>query len=290
VKLVISRKGVDSGKQSGGMASPILPCGCLCSIPIPYTASHTRYSDIWFGKRTLQQICDELQPRSSHQFAQFAHLDPDLRPDALVSRPQDWRPAFGQSGAAAGHLTNEHVGPGDLFIFFGWFRRTIKANGKLAFDPSDVHGRHIVYGWLEVGMLVDKLPLADDLLFLIDHPHVHFFEKEARPNRIYVSSQSGLKAGLFSTESEGIVLTQGGGSRSRWLLDEAFESLYLARELSYHRNDARWEREGPRIGLRAVSRGQEFVFDGERHPQAQEYFLHRIMSASQTRQSCSHDF
>jgi hypothetical protein len=287
VKVVISRKGVDSGKTSGGMASPILPCGCLCSIPIPYTPSDTRYADIWFGKRTLQQICNELNPRHSHE---FAHLDPDLRPEALALRPKDWRPAFGQAGAAEGHLTNEGIGAGDLFIFFGWFRRTIKANGKLAFDPTDVHGRHIVYGWLEVGMLVDKLPLPDDLLFLIDHPHVRFFEEETRPNRIYVSSQSGLKAGVISTESQGVVLTQEGGRRSRWLLDEAFESLFLERDLSYHRNEARWEREGTKIGLQAVSRGQEFVFDGERHPGARQYLLDRIKAASITRQSCSHEF
>lgn len=284
---MISRKGVDSGKTSGGMASPILPCGCLCSIPIPYTPSDTRYADIWFGKRTLQQICNELNPRHSHE---FAHLDPDLRPEALALRPKDWMPAFGQSGAAAGHLINEGIGTGDLFIFFGWFRRTIKVNGKLAFDPTDVHGRHIVYGWLEVGKPVDKLPLPADLQFLTDHPHARFFEAEPRPNRIYVSSHSGLKAGVVSTESQSVVLTQEGGSRSRWLLDEAFESLYLARDLSYHRNDARWEREGTRIGLQAVSRGQEFVFDGERHPGARQYFLDRIKAASITKQSCSHEF
>jgi hypothetical protein len=199
-------------------------------------------------------------------------------------------PAFGQSGAAAGHLINEGIGTGDLFIFFGWFRRTIKVNGKLAFDPTDVHGRHIVYGWLEVGKLVDKLPLPADLQFLTDHPHARFFEAEPRPNRIYVSSHSGLKAGVVSTESQSVVLTQEGGSRSRWLLDEAFESLYLARDLSYHRNDARWEREGTRIGLQAVSRGQEFVFDGEPHPGARQYFLDRIKAASITKQSCSHEF
>jgi hypothetical protein len=31
------------------------------------------------------------------------------------------------------------------FVFFGWFRRTIEQNGKLTFDPQDVHGRHIVW-------------------------------------------------------------------------------------------------------------------------------------------------
>ena len=110
------------------------------------------------------------------------------------------------------------------------------------------------------------------------------------PNRIYVSSQSGLQAGVFSTESQGVVLTQEGGRRSRWLLDDAFASLCLKRDLSYHGNEARWEREGTRIGLQAVSRGQEFVFDGERHPGAHGYFLDRIMAASSTKQSCLHEF
>jgi hypothetical protein len=286
VKIVISRKGVDSG--SGGMASPILPCGCLCSIPIPYTLSETSYAEIWFGKRTLQQICEDLKSTFSQA---FAHLDPDLRPEALAPRPKDWKPAFGQSGPAARHLINKRVGAGDLFIFFGWFKRTVKANGKLAFDPTDVHGRHILYGWLEVGELVDKLPLPPDLQFLRDHPHVRFFEKEARPNGIYVSSPSGLKAGVFSTESESVVLTkEGGGLRSQWLLDEAFESLFLERDLSYHGDEVRWKREGTRIGLQTVGRGQEFVFDGERHPEACRYFRDLIKAASITKQVCSHEF
>jgi hypothetical protein len=262
MKIVISRKGVDS--ESGGMASPILPCGCLCSIPIPSTLQEVRYADIRFGKYTLQQICKELKQSWSHE---FAHLDPDLRLEALeASRPLGWRAAFGQSGAAAGLLINQSVGDGALFIFFSWFRRTIKINDKLAFDPSDVHGRHIVYGWLEVGKLVDKLPLPDDLLFLRDHPHVSFFEAQGSRNTVYVSSQSGLKAGVFPTEFEGVVLTKEGECRSRWLLAEEFESLFLDRGLSYHPDEARWRREGKRIALQTVGRGQEFVLDGKRHP------------------------
>src|SRR5437868_5042882 len=110
VKIVISRKGVDS--ESGGMASPILPCGCLCSIPIPSTLAEVRYADIKFGKHTLQQISNELNPSwSSHE---FAHLDPDLRSKALEKRPENWRAAFGQSGSAAGLLINQSVGDGGV--------------------------------------------------------------------------------------------------------------------------------------------------------------------------------
>ena len=97
-------------------------------------------------------------------------------------------------------------------MFFGWFRRTIERNGKLTFDPQDVHGRHIVFGWLEVGHVIDSLPLPKYLRSLRYHPHVRFFDDEDRPNRIYVSSPSGVSAGRFQTEQEGIVLTKAGGS------------------------------------------------------------------------------
>jgi Nucleotide modification associated domain 3 len=276
MKIILSRKGIDSGALSGKMASPILPCGCLCSIPIPFRCGIS-YSDVYFGTCSFQEVIGELNPRWSNR---LAHLDPDLRRDAVTSRPSGWRPAFGQIGAAVGHLINQGVGVGDLFVFFGWFRRTIEQNGKLTFDPQDVHGRHIVFGWLEVGHVIDSLPLPKGLHSLSDHPHVQFFEDEVYPNRIYVSSLSGLKAGTFQTEREGIVLTRNGGKRSQWLLPDTFESLFLKRDLSYHSNEARWDREEDKIALQSVSRGQEFVLDGKLHPKIRDYFVSRIWSAS----------
>ena len=273
------------------MASPILPCGCLCSIPIPYAKSDLRYSDIHLGARTLQDIRTELNPKSSDK---PAHLDPDLRHGALVPRPRAWRPAFGQSGAAEGHLIKQGVSAGSLFIFFGWFRRTIISDGKLKFDPADSNGRHMAFGWLDVGEVVDKLPLRSDLSFLNSHPHVRWFKHEGRRNRIYVSSETGLKAGLFLTESESIVLTRCGGLRSQWLLDEVFESLIPKRgrsQLTYHTNEARWGREGEKVTLRSVSRGQEFVFDGDLHPRVKNYFVTRVkMALSNKPRHCSHLF
>jgi hypothetical protein len=286
MKIILSRKGIDSGALSGRMASPILPCGCLCSIPIPYERG-VSYSEIQFGGRTFQEIVRELNPNWSET---IAHLDPDLRGDALSVRPKDWRAAFGQAGAAAGHLINQNVGIGDLFIFFGWFRKTIRIKDKLAFDPKDIHGRHIVYGWLQVGDVIEKLPLPHDLLFVKDHPHILFFENETHPNKIYVSSQSGLKAGVFSTEAESVVLTREGGLRSQWLLDDAFESLFLQRDLTYHGKEARWDKEGKKIGLQAVNRGQEFVLDGKSHPAVYKYFVDHIKAASSEIHRCSHGF
>ncbi|MBZ5641400.1 MAG: hypothetical protein LAO19_01450 [Acidobacteriia bacterium] len=290
MKISISRKGVDSG--SGKMASPILPCGCLCSIPIPYENSDVRYSNIHFGTRTLQDIRDRLKPESSDK---RAHLDPDLSRDALFDRPKAWRPAFGQSGPAGGHLINQGMCCGGLFIFFGWFRRTkISDDGELEFDSDDPDGRHIVFGWLEVGDVVDKVPLRPEVSFLKSHPHIQFFKQEGGNNRIYVSSTTGLNADLFPTEAESIVLTRNEKPRSQWLLDEAFESLIPelgVRELTYHGNKLRWKRASGKIELHTVSRGQEFVFDGDRHPRARDYFVRHIKRVmSKKPRHCSHNF
>jgi hypothetical protein len=288
MKTSISRKGVDSGTRSGRMASPILPCGCLCSIPIPSELPGVRYSDVQFGARNLWEILSGLAPKRTDE---HVHLDPDLRHGALSSRPNGWRPAFGQSGAAASVLINQGVGKGDLFIFFGWFRRTLVSDGKLRFDRKDSHGRHMVFGWLEVGEVLDNPQLPSDLSFLRDHPHVRFFEKETRPNRIYLSSEGGLKAGVFATEAESVVLTEEGGPRSRWLLDEAFESLSVERDLTYHGKETRWTKQGNKIALQSVGRGQEFVFDGDRHTGAKNYFAERIKATlSKAPPACTHNF
>src|ERR1700680_2596515 len=109
MKIILSRKGVDSG--AGGMASPILPCGCLCSIPIPTDRREASYSNLWVTPLNIGAILKELRPHFSKQ---FTHLDPDLRRDALRERPMNWRPAFGQCGPASTVLKGQKVGEGDL--------------------------------------------------------------------------------------------------------------------------------------------------------------------------------
>jgi hypothetical protein len=290
MKVIFSRKGSDS--SSGKMASPILPCGCLCSIPIPYETGGVPYSDIRFGNQTLQEICTDLKGEWTKE---PAHVDPDLRFESISrAYPQsEWRAAFGQSGAAASHLQNQKVHEGDLFLFFGWFKRTENTDGKLKFCAADRGGRHVIYGWLEVGRIIevgsdDSWKLPEAMQFLKDHPHIRFRGKQSRPNRVYVASERGLGAGIFRTESDGLVLTKPGCARSKWRLPApAFSSLSKTRELSYH-GKAEWHVTTEGIELRAVSKGQEFVFDGTQHPAAYQYWVDLITGESQKSIECAH--
>jgi len=271
------------------MASPILPCGCLCSIPIPYPRGGISYSKIWFGNRTIQQICSQLNAKWK---GGLAHLDPDVISASLAARPAGWRAAFGQSSAAQGHLKKQNVGEGDLFLFFGWFKRTEWSGDKLKFVSGDP-GRHIIYGWLQVGRVVDvngPTPLPADLLFLRKHPHMEFRKVERGWNSIYVSSRDGLGAGLFKELSDELILTkQGADLRSQWRLPPAFKSILDEKALSYHSKSGRWSQNGGYIGLTAVSRGQEFVFDGTRHPAAHEHYVGLIKNELKKTHTCKHD-
>ena len=104
-------------------------------LPIPDTRSRIRYDDVVFDKRRLGKIARDLtggRIRGSHG----AHLDPDLIAGAYP-RGEGWRPLLGQTGSAQGHLRNQGVEPGDLFLFFGVFAtpKCITGAGGLYPDP-----------------------------------------------------------------------------------------------------------------------------------------------------------
>jgi hypothetical protein len=266
------------------MASPILPCGCLCSLPIPYKGGGISYSDIRFGRRTLEQVCRELNPK---WLERKAHLDPDLRADALVHRPAGWRPAFGQSGAAEGHLHNQCIGEGDLFIFFGWFRQTALVDGCLRFRNDDMPGRHIVYGWLMVEDTfdVDGRDLPARLKFLAEHAHTRFVTEY--PNRIYIGT-----AGVFTQVHDELVLTKKNcKGRSLWSLPSVFKSLYQQSEpdLTYHGNKERWFLDRDRVCLKTVGRGQEFVLNCDRHSGVRDYFVDQLRLSTASPTTCTHE-
>ena len=178
------------------------------------------------------------------------HLDPDLDFES-VSRPQGWRPLFGSVGAAGTHLLDQGVGPGDLFLFFGWFRHVKPVGrGKFAFVGPDLH---VIFG----GMRVEHCWTTTMPAYVHDHPHAAQAYRGRKGNVVFEASNKGadtvLDGAWLSSFSDRRVLTRSGYSRSRWVLPR---DVFADREITYH-SPASWK-DGY---FQSAARGQEFVLD-----------------------------
>ena len=254
MKIVLSRKGFDSSRNSGGHPSPILPDGKMLSVPIPGRWETLTYNDIAApGGKTYAEILEELGA-GVEMGRELVHLDPDLMPGAL-RRPPNWLPAFGQANAAQSHLENRGVSRGDLFLFFGWFRHTEEADERLRFC-GDANGFHAIFGYLQIGDILCASGAAQLPTWLNGHPHADEAAMKRKTNTIYVSTeklsfhQRYPGAGVFEFDDRKM-LTQKGELRSRWNLDpEIFRNV----NISYH-SESSWK-DGY---FQSAGRGQEFV-------------------------------
>jgi hypothetical protein len=268
VKFILSRKGFDSG--SGGCPSPIFPDLTMLALPIPDATSRVRYRDLTWNGRNLGELVPRLAgatPMADHG----AHLDPDLCAEALLRQP-GWRPVFGQRGAARGHIRNRGVAEGDVFLFFGLFR---EVGNDGAFVPGSP-GRHVVWGWMQIGEILAVDDHRERLAWASYHPHLT--RGADRTNFVYVAAdrlelpgtRSGGPpgAGAFPRFSPALQLTASSElGLSTWRLPGWFHPEGRRSALSYHGNPDRWSRDGESVLLRTVGRGQEFVIDGDDYPE-----------------------
>lgn len=273
MKLILSRKGFDSA--NGGCPSPIID-GHLCSLPIPDAGAPTSYKKISpFNGAPIAKIVEDLtrgQVRRGHR----AHLDPDLRRDA-IARAAGWRPMFGQAGAAQSHLARHDVGCGDLFLFFGYFRRAEKVGGAFRF-VRNAPRLHVIFGWLQVGCVATVTrDLAAEKPWAAGHPHLAPRAIEYENNTLYFASDRlssiGLKtsgAGTFDRIRPELILTHTDSSRSVWELPRWFAPGRRP-PLTYHGDPTRWTDCGSSTLLQTVGIGQEFVLDAEQYPEAREW-------------------
>lgn len=193
-----------------------------------------------------------------------AHLDPDLEPSAR-HRADGWRPMFGQVGASQSHLANQGVANGDLFLFFGRFRTASRATGRALWTTGS-EATHALWGWLEVAETIDVNQGDEPPDYAIEFPHfAHRALWTSERNVVYVATKH-LRfertlpgGGVFSRYRPELRLTREGGALTEWDLPGVFHPDRAGAELSYHKR-SRWSPvEGDRVGLRAASRGQEFV-------------------------------
>lgn len=294
MKLVLSRKGFDS--SAGGVASPIFPDGSMVSLPIPWPGGGITYDKLFFKGDPLSKIVGDL---TNNQFVgnREAHLDPHLSRSIYDTRDENWRQLFGQVDAAQGHLENEGVKHGDLFLFFGWFRRVeknISGNYQYVIDAPDLH---VLFGWLQIAEI---LPIKDldkqKYSWTSYHPHCKEpGSKKKKRNTLYVASERlslldckiGLPgAGCFERYRDELLLTapisiNEKSFRSVWKLPKWFYSEEKKKRLSYHREDHRWPALfADYVILNSVGRGQEFVvdIDGDHFQEAMSW-LRNIFSS-----------
>ncbi len=222
MKIVLSRKGFDSA--AGKAPSPIVN-GRPVSMPIPATrSSATTYADIGLGD-LVERITTGRMGRMH-----LCHPDPMFVGEECI---------FGQVDAAQSHLSNQGVGVGDLFLFFGLFA-----------DEATGERHHRFFGYLRVQERHLVSDISDDMrleLEQLKHPHV--LGMKAPNNTIYRGEgRTALKA------HPGLRLTQTGGPLSRWIVP----TWMRERGLTYHSKPTRWIGES---SLDSVARGQEFVCD-----------------------------
>ncbi len=258
MRIILSRKGFDS--KYGGYPSPILPDGRMVSLPIP-RGDETRYSDLRIDNETYYDFMERFRPeiKDNGIWTELTeetrcHVDPDIYADVLP-RYKDWKPCFGQMDAAQSHLDNQNVQVGDLFLFFGWYRKTKPAeSGDLKFYGKDFHS---LFGYLEVGRKTKCCKNYKEPIWMRGHPHLMEERRVSNNNTIYMardklSWDSSIPGGGAFQFNENLVLTKEGLSRSRWSLPDSFRSV----DISYHSENS-WK-DGY---FQSATIGQEFVID-----------------------------
>lgn len=219
MKIILSRKGFDC--VNGGCPSPILPDGTMLSIPIP-SYDNDRYDDLAYKDISYSELIKGLNPAFSYT---NCHLDPDIREDVRRIKNPDWKPAFGQCDSAQGMLSNAGVENGDLFLFFGWFKKTHLKDGIYHFntrknsgDFYDFADLHVIYGYMQIEKI---LAGKDQIKEYYWHPHVINNLPENRNNVLYIPAERlsfcpGMKGyGTFDF-SKKRVLTKEGKTRASW--------------------------------------------------------------------------
>ena len=189
---------------------------------------------------------------------------------------------LGQVSTSQSHLNNQGVATGDVFLFFGLYRRVEETAQGWRF----VRGApelHVLWGWLQVDekhLVANIRP--NELVWARHHPHLfsgHYDDK----NTVYAASMKFDMGwdddrcaiagwGVFPRFDQRLVLTNPNGpSVSHWRLPRWFYPDGNKPPLTYHPDPRRWRRDANHPYLRSVGRGQEFVLDLANYPEAVDW-------------------
>jgi len=278
MKLILSRKGFDS--SAGGVPSPLID-GRPISLPIPTgMPTPTRFCDL--GNEFAELVTDLTRGRIKAD--RPCHVDPDLGAKALVRVP-GWRGALGQVSAAQSHLSNNGVGVGDVFLFWGLFRSAARSPGGTWTYNGD--SEHRLFGWLQIDEVLmvgeDPLPALDRHPWLRSHPHLA--PGWPSNNTVYVAREKlTLPDGIANLPGYGLLkrgyrfTASASRQPSLWAVPSWLDPGRGGTGLTYHPS-ARWNHDGT---LHSAARGQEFVADIGSRQDAIEWLLMVLNEAGET--------
>ena len=274
MKIVLSRKGMDA--ENGGIPSPIIKSELgywkYYSLPIPSDNSNVKYSDVTlYDDFKVSQFINDVAPNS--KISKICHLDPDVRQSCMKNRPVGWKRSFGQVKSAQSHLGNNKIEIGDVFVFFGWFKKAELIDGKFRYinDKDYPNGFHAIYSYMQIDQIY-KPNIESTPEWLNDHPHVSHKDKDEfanRNNTIYTAAELfkyhdrfNKNGSISFVHTDDLILTKKNQpNRTFWELPGQLNPSNGIK-LSYHSNMDRWGFENEKTTLKSVSRGQEFVFNG----------------------------
>lgn len=285
MKIIFSRKGFDSGY--GKIPSPILEDGTLLSFPIPSAEDSDTMASLHAHGFDLDGLLHDLSG-GKHSIKTRIHHDPELLNHR--GHPHNWRPMLGQSGAAHGHLANQGVGRGDVFLFFGWFRQVERAGGRWRYVRTAPHV-HVLFGWLEVDevlpIVIERQRCLAAHPGIASHPHVASPEHYSHQNNhLYMGSERSrfspgrTGGGYFSRYSSDLQLTAPGGTRTLWRVPTWMVPGQGQRALTYHDNPDRWTLGTGHALMQSVGKGQEFVLHCSDYPESHDWLSGLIASHS----------
>ena len=262
MKLILSRKGFDS--KAGGYPSPILPDGTLVSLPIPEENTCVYYKDLMVNPKLYYlELMTQLGMSKKYNRNSTAHLDPDINPSILQRKP-NWKAIFGQYKSAEGHLRNQNVNKDDIFLFYGWFKKTILTSTGYKYDPSDKEGKHIIWGYLQIGEKIVIHPEENYTSSYLTHPH--FMNRNVSNNTAYIASdylsfnKNIPGYGVFKYDKS-LILSCKNKTRSIWELPLFFHPSYNA-IVTYRKDIKYWDITQNTCILDTNVRAQEFVVYG----------------------------
>lgn len=192
-------------------------------MPIPTNRrSETTYGDLGYGEIVSEITKNRLTGGS------LCHHDPMF---------EDGRCAFGQTHAAQGHLRNNDVSVGDIFLFYGLYS---------TLGQKDRHHRIFAYMTIDEVIGLGGTPTSSDQPKGFTRRHPHTLGEWNPNNTLYIGSGACAQVADIRLR-----LTHPDGPPTRWVAPKWLHDTGL----TYHSGTS-WQPDGT---LRSASKGQEFV-------------------------------